>query len=136
MQAAQITLKGGVEMKIFLAAAAILAWLFGAMLLFAPAQFYAPTGIAMTPMSATVAQAHGATLIGLGLVNWLARTADRRGLIAVLAGNLLVQIASLGVVVRTMMLGAGTAVAPGVVIHVTLGVLFAWFLVRLKSTAE
>jgi hypothetical protein len=134
MQAAQITLKGGVEMKIFLAAAAILAWLFGAMLLFAPAQFYAPTGIAMTPMSATVAQAHGATLIGLGLVNWLARTADRRGLIAVLAGNLLVQIASLGVVVRTMMLGAGTAVAPGVVIHVTLGVLFAWFLVRPKST--
>jgi len=121
-------------MKIFLAAAAILAWLFGAMLLFAPAQFYAPTGIAMTPMSATVAQAHGATLIGLGLVNWLARTADRRGLIAVLAGNLLVQIASLGVVLRTMMLGAGTAVAPGVAIHVTLGALFAWFLVRLKST--
>jgi hypothetical protein len=75
-------------------------------------------------------------LIGLGLVNWLARTADRRGLIAVLAGNLLVQIASLGVVLRTMMLGAGTAVAPGVAIHVTLGVLFAWFLVRLKSTAE
>ena len=123
-------------MKVFLAAAAVLAWLFGAMLLFIPGQFYAQTGIVMTPMSSTVAQAHGATLIGLGLINWLSRNADRRGLIAVLAGNLLVQVASLAIVVRTMTLGAGRAVAPGVVIHVILGSLFAWFLVRVISSHE
>jgi len=117
-------------MKWFLGLSAVLAWLFGALLLFMPAQFYAPAGIAMTPMSATVAQAHGATLIGLGLINWLARDADRDGLVAVLAGNLLVQIASLGVILRTMSLGAGSAVAPGLVIHVTLGALFCWFLIR------
>lgn len=115
-------------MKIFLAVAAILAWMFGAMLLLIPAQFYAPTGIVMTPMIATLAQAHGATLIGLGFIDWFARGADRKGLIAVLGGNLAVQILSLFVVFRTMALGAGAAVAPGVVIHVVLGCFFALFL--------
>ncbi len=120
-------------MKIFLTIAAILAWLFGAMLLLMPAQFYAPTGISMTPMIATLAQAHGATLIGLGVIDWLARHADKRGLIAVLGGNLVVQILSLVVVVRTMQLGAGAAVAPGVVIHVVLGSLFGFFLFRARK---
>ncbi len=120
-------------MKIFISIAAILAWLFGAMLLIAPADMYAPTGIAMTPMIATLAQAHGATLVGLGVVNWLARNADRQGLIAVLTGNLVVQVLSLGVVIRTMLLGAGLAVAPGLVIHVVLGSLFAIFLVRVRK---
>lgn len=121
-------------MKLFLSIAAILAWLFGCMLLIAPAQFYAPAGIAMTPMVATLAQAHGATLIGLGVINWLARHAEKKGLIAVLGGNFVVQLLSLGVVLRTMQLGAGMAVAPGVVIHVVLGSLFAFFLLRARAT--
>ncbi len=121
-------------MKIFLAIAAILAWLFGAALLVVPDKFYAPTGIAMTPMLATLAQAHGATLIGLGFIDWLAREADKRGLIAVLAGNLVVQLLSLGVVLRTLALGAGSAVAPGVVIHVVLGALFAFFLLKARKS--
>ena len=116
-------------MKHFLAIAAMLDWLFGLMLVAIPAQFYAPTGIAMTPLIATIAQAHGATLIGLGVVSWLARHADRSGVTAVLTGNLVVQILSLAVVLRTMQLGVGTAVAPGVVIHVVLGSLFGYFLV-------
>ena len=115
-------------MNIFLMIAAALAWLIGAALLLVPEQFYLPTGIAMTPMIATVAQAHGATLVGLGVVNWLARGADRQGTTAVLTGNLVVQVLSLFVVLRTMQLGAGTAVLPGVVIHVVLGSLFAFFL--------
>lgn len=119
-------------MKLFLSIAAILAWIFGAMLLLIPANFYTPTGIAMTPMIATIAQAHGATLVGLGVIDWLARNAERQGLVAVLAGNLVVQILSLAVVVRTMLLGAGTAVAPGVVIHVVLGGFFVYFLVRAR----
>lgn len=117
-------------MKLFISISAVLAWLFGAALLFVPARFYEPTGIVFTPMLATVAQAHGATLIGLGVVNWLARASDRRGIVAVLAGNLVVQVLSLYVVVHTMQLGAGAAVAPGVVIHVALGGLFAFFLTR------
>jgi hypothetical protein len=120
------------SINIFLAIAAVLAWLIGGMLLLMPEQFYAPTGIAMTPMLATVAQAHGATLVGLGVVNWLARGTDRRGAVAVLAGNLVVQVLSLFVVFRTMQLGAGAAVLPGVVIHVVLGSLFAFFLLRAR----
>lgn len=119
-------------MKLFLSIAGVLAWLFGAMLLFAPARFYQPTGMVLTPMLATLAQAHGATLIGMGTVIWLARNANGQGLIAVLAGNLVVQALSLAVVIRTMALGAGAAVAPGVVIHVVLGSFFLFFLLRAR----
>jgi hypothetical protein len=118
--------------KVFISIAAVLAWIFGAALLLAPAKFYAPAGILFTPMLATVAQAHGATLFGLGVVNWLGRNADKKGLIAILAGNLVVQILSLFVVLRTMTLGAGSAVAPGVVIHVVLGGLFGFFLIKTR----
>jgi hypothetical protein len=103
------------------------------MLLWAPAKFYAPTGIVMTPLLATIAQAHGATLLGVRVIDWMAREAEGRGLTAVLGGNLVIQILSLGVVFRTMALGAGSAVVPGVVIHVVLGSLFAVFLVRARG---
>lgn len=123
-------------MRLFISIAAVMALLFGAALLLVPAQFDAPTGIAFTPMLGTIAQAHGATLVGLGVVNWLARDADRKSIIAILGGNLVAQVLSLYVVIRTMSLGAGSAVAPGVVIHVVLGGLFAFFLNRtLQSRA-
>ncbi len=123
-------------MKLFLAIAAALAWLFGAALLFAPGPFYAPTGIVMTPQLATIAQAHGATLVGIGVIDWLAREADHRGLVAVLSGNLVVQTLSLVVVLRTMALGAGAAVAPGVVIHVVLGSFFIFFLMKVRHAKQ
>jgi hypothetical protein len=122
-------------MKIFLAITAILAWLFGAMLLLQPVAFYAPTGMVLTPMLATLAQAHGATLVGLGFVNWFGRNADRNGLFAVLAGNLVVQVLSLVVVVITMRLGAGMKVAPAIGIHGVLGALYLFFLTRLPRRA-
>ena len=119
-------------MKLFMSIAAVLAWLFGAALLLAPAKFYEPTGIALSPLLATVAQAHGATLFGLGVINWLARSAERRGLIAVLTGNLTVQVLSLLVVLHTMSLGAGAGVTPGIIIHLVLGSLFGFFLLRVR----
>lgn len=117
-------------MKTFLSVAAVLAWLFGAMLLLNPAGFYAPTGMELTPMLATLAQAHGATLVGMGVVIWMARGLAGAAIRPVLAGNLVVQILSLGVVLRTMSLGAGPKVLPGVVIHVTLGAFYTWYLLR------
>jgi hypothetical protein len=119
--------------RIFLSIAAVLAWLFGAMLLLAPGPFYAPTGLTMTPMVAPVAQAHGATLVGLGVITWMARGANRRGLRAVLTGNLVVQILSLGVAIRTVMVGAGAGATPSIFIHVVLGVLFLFFLLQTKK---
>lgn len=115
-------------MRVFLAVAAVFAWIVGSMLIFFPGEFYAPTGIQMTPMIATLAQAHGATLLGMGLIDWLARNAEKSGVVAVLGGNLLTQVLSLGVILRTMTLGAGVAVAPGIVIHVVLAGTFCYFL--------
>lgn len=119
-------------MKIFLAVAALLAWLFGLMLLLNPVKFYAPMGLALTPMLATLAQAHGATLIGLGVIDWIARGATGRGLVAVLTGNLVVQVLSLLVALRTMQLGAGLGMSPAILVHVVLGGLFAFFLMRTR----
>ena len=120
-------------MKIFLSIAAVFAWLFGAMLLLAPGPFYAPTGLAMTPMVASIAQAHGATLVGLGVITWMARGANRQGLVAVLTGNLVVQILSLGVAIRTVMLGGGPSATPSIFIHVVLGAFFLFFLLQAKK---
>ncbi|MGB8400432.1 hypothetical protein [Bradyrhizobium sp.] len=71
--------------------------------------------------------------LGLGVIDWMARDTDRQGRLAVLAGNLVVQILSLLVVVRTMLLGAGSAMAPGIVIHVVLGALFGYFLIQARK---
>lgn len=116
-------------MKIFLSIAAVLAWLFGAGLLLAPEGFYAPLHTTITPLIATIAQAHGATLVGLGTLNWFARNAKDEGLKAVLIGNLVVQILSLAIAIRTFsMVGGG--VAPALVIHTVLGSAFALFLFK------
>ncbi|HZP18083.1 MAG TPA: hypothetical protein VFB00_08970 [Terriglobales bacterium] len=123
-------------MKVFLAITATLAWIFGIALLLAPAKFYAPMGLVLTPMLATIAQAHGATLFGLGVINWRARSAEGRGLAAVLGGNLVVQVLSLLVVIRAMMLGAGAAVAPAILTHVVLGGLFLFFLLRFRRSVN
>jgi len=83
-----------------------------------------------------VAQAHGATLIGLGLINWLGRdVTDRPGLVAILGGNLLVQVLSLAIAIRTIDLGAGSRMAPSIFVHVALGGGFAYFLSRLRKAA-
>jgi hypothetical protein len=120
-------------MRVFLLIAGILACLFGAALLLVPAAFYQPTGIEMTPRIATLPQAHGATLFGLGIFNILVRKADTAGLKAAFAGNFVAQILSILVVIRTMILGPGMAVLPGVFIHMLLGSLCAWFYLKLRS---
>jgi hypothetical protein len=121
-------------MKIFLAIAAVMAWLIGAMLLLAPAPFYAPLEITVTDKIAAMAQAQGAILIGLGVTTWMARQAEGRGLVAVLAGNAVVQVLSLGVAVRIASLAPKAA--GSVLIHVVLGGFFLFFLFRARRAAS
>lgn len=118
-----------------LVASAILAWLFAGMLLFASARFEAPIGIEMNDKIATIAQAQGAILAGLGVIDFLcSRVSDRQALRAVVLGNLVVQILSLGVAGRALVLGIFPAsAAPSVVIHVVLGALFAVAMVKLRA---
>ena len=117
--------------------AAVLAWLFGAMLLFAPGPFFAPIGIAVDDKIATIAQNQGAALIAIGVIDFLARrVTDRDALRAVLWGNIVVQALSLAVAVRALALGIFPPKgAPSVVIHVVLGALFALALRRPPVTA-
>lgn len=113
-------------MKLFLSLLSMMTGAIALALMFAPDSFYRPTGIPMTAMVATLAQAHGATLAGLGLATWLSRSLQGRALRPILAGNLLMQLVSLAVVIRTAMLGAGAAVVPGVVLHVVIASGLAW----------
>jgi len=116
-------------MKLFLAVSAVLAWAIGCALLFAPAPFLAPMGIRVTPAIAVTGQAQGAILVGLGAINWLARSAAGPALRAVLAGNLVVQVLSWIVIVRALALGIVPAQNAGaVVIHTALAAGFAYFL--------
>lgn len=124
------------DMRLFLGIAAVLAWLFGLMLLLAPSQFYAPVGITLTPMLATIPQAHGATLIGLGTINWFGRRAEESGLTAILVGNLVTQVLSFAVAVRIAMLGAGSSATPAFAIHTVLGTAFVVVLVRARRTSS
>ena len=123
-------------MKILLAISALLAWAIGAMLVFAPAKFMAGNGIAIDDRIATIAQAQGVILIGLGLVNWLVRKSDDLvALRAVLAANLFVQVASIAVNVHALALHLVSESAAGtVVMHAILGAAFAIFLVRARRT--
>jgi hypothetical protein len=116
-------------MKIFLIVSALLAWLFGAALLFASAAFLAPMGIQATPAVAVSAQAQGAILIGLGVINWRARNLHGSAAEPVLAGNFVVQLLSLIVIGRAILLGIVPPQNAGaVVIHVLLGTGFMYFL--------
>ncbi|HTG54116.1 MAG TPA: hypothetical protein VL980_04660, partial [Gemmatimonadaceae bacterium] len=63
------------------------------------------------------------------------RGAEGRGLQAVLAGNLVVQILSFAVAYRTMTLGAGAGVYPAFAIHTVLGACYAFFLAKSGRSA-
>src|SRR5438876_783290 len=118
-------------MKIFLAISAVLAWVFGAALLFATPAFLAPMGIDVTPAIAVSGQAQGAILIGLGVINWIARQMPSHQLKAVLMGNFVVQLLSLLVIARALVLHAIPAQNIGAVaVHTLLGAGFLYFLWR------
>ena len=113
---------------------AVLAWLFALMLLFNARGFEAPVGIDVNEKVATIAQAQGAILLGLGVINWLARNATEiRTLGPVLGGNLVVQCASLAVAARAVLTGIFPIQgAPAIFIHLLLGSAFVIALFRVR----
>jgi hypothetical protein len=116
-------------MRVFLAVSAVLAWVFGGALLFATSQFFAPMGVGVTPAIAVIGQAQGAILLGLGVINWMARHESGPAVRPVLAGNLVVQLTSLAVIARALALRIVPAQNAGaVVIHTLLGAGYLYFL--------
>ncbi|SRR2546430_7918087 len=112
----------------------IAAVVFGLALFVSPESMLAGFGLA-TPVAAKVLSRDvGATLIGLGVINWMARNASGEALRALLVGNVVVQ--ALELVINTYEIVAGDLpgqAAPGLLIHLVLG---AGFIFAMRSTSS
>jgi hypothetical protein len=122
--------------RVVLIIGAAMALLFGLLLTLMPDQMLAGFGLDAPTAARVLSRDVGVTLVGLGLLNWLARNATGSTLRALLIANLFVQIAEL--VVNGAELAVGDLPAPaagGLVIHIVLGALFAWALLRSPAVA-
>lgn len=115
----------------FLAISAILALLFGLGFLFLPGQSVTGFGIEATPAVISFARAVGATLVGLAILNWMARN-DRMSvsLRAILWANFVIQ--GLSAILNILDITSGV-VNPaggwfGEAIHVLLAIGFLYYL--------
>jgi hypothetical protein len=103
----------------------IAAMLFGVAGLVFPESELAAFGLAATAEARVLARASGATLIGLGVINWMARNATGEALRALLVGNVVVQ--ALGVLINGYEIAVRelpTQGAGGLLIHLVLGAVF------------
>jgi hypothetical protein len=104
---------------------AVLAFIFGAALALLPDQMLAGFGLGTPKEALVVSRDVGVTLIGLGIINWLARNATGDALRGLLWGNIFIQVAE--TVVNGWEVAAGIlpgSAAGGLVIHVALAVVF------------
>ena len=101
------------------------ALLFGLALFVTPESMLAGFGVVAPASTKVLARDVGATLIGLGVINWLARNATGEAVRALLVGNVVVQ--ALEFVINTYEIVAGDLpgqAAPGLLIHLVLGAIF------------
>ena len=96
----------------------IAAVVFGLALLVFPTAMLANFGLGTAEEAKVLSRDVGATLIGLGVINWMARNATGEPLRALLVGNVVVQ--ALEIVVGDL----PTQAAGGLVIHLVLGAVF------------
>ena len=104
---------------------AIAAFVFGLALLVFPTTMLAGFGLATPNEAVVLSRDVGSTLIGLGVINWMARNATGAPLRAILVGNVVVQ--ALELVVNGYEIAAAALPAqavPGLVIHLVLGAIF------------
>ena len=112
----------------------VAALLFGLALLVFPTSMLAGFGLAVPTEAKVLSRDVGATLIGLGVINWMARNATGEALRALLVGNVVVQ--ALELVVNGYEIVAGelpAQAAGGLLIHLVLG---AVFVLAMRSSAS
>src|SRR5437867_8534002 len=117
--------------RVVLIIGAVAALLFGLALVLLPAQMLAGFGLGAPAAAQVLSRDVGVTLIGLAVLNWLGRNATGEALRAILVANIFVQAAEL--VVNGIELAVGdlpSTAAGGLIIHIVLGALFLWALVR------
>ena len=111
--------------KLALTIGAVLATIFGLALALTPEQMLSGFGMAATGSALVLSRDIGVTLLGLAVINWLARDATGAALRAVLAGNLVIQTLEFVVNGLEVLAGALPAqAAGGVILHLALGVVF------------
>lgn len=103
----------------------IAAVIFGLGLLVFPTSMLAGFGLAVPVEAKVLSRDVGATLIGLGVINWMARRATGDALRALLVGNVVVQALELlingyEIAVRDL----PTQAAGGLLVHLVLGAVF------------
>jgi hypothetical protein len=103
----------------------VAAIVFGLALLVFPTTMLANFGLSASGEAKVLSRDVGATLIGLGVINWMARNATGAALRALLVGNVVVQ--ALELVVNGYEIAIGdlpSQAAGGLLIHLILGVVF------------
>jgi hypothetical protein len=114
----------------------VAAFVFGLALLVFPTSTLAGFGLPVSTEARVLSRDVGATLIGLGVINWVARNATGEALRALLVGNVVIQALEFVINGFEIVVGELPAqAAPGLVIHLALGVVFV-LAMRSMSTSE
>jgi hypothetical protein len=103
----------------------VAAIVFGLGLLVFPTTMLANFGLGISAGAKVLSRDVGATLIGLGVINWMARNATGDALRALLVGNVVIQ--ALELVVNAYEIAVGdltTQAAGGLLIQLVLGAVF------------
>jgi hypothetical protein len=101
------------------------ALLFGLALFVSPDSMLSGFGVATSVPATVLARDVGATLIGLGVLNWMARNATGEVLRALLVGNVVVQALELLINAYEIVRGdLPMQAAGGLVIHLVLAAIF------------
>jgi hypothetical protein len=117
--------------KVSLVIGAVAAALFGLLLFFLPTQMLGGFGLAAPKEAVVLSRDVGAVLIGLGVLNWMARDATGAALRGLLVGNIVVQVVEIAGNGYELAVGdLPTVAAPGILIHVVIGLVFVLALVR------
>jgi hypothetical protein len=103
----------------------VAAVVFGLALFVSPESMLAGFGLSTPAAAKVLSRDVGATLIGLGVINWMARNATGDVLRALLVGNVVVQALELLINAYEIVVGdLPTQAAPGLIIHLVLGAVF------------
>lgn len=111
--------------KLALTIGAVAAAIFGLLLGLMPEQMLKGFGLATPPEAVVVMRDIGVTLLGLAVINWMARDASGPAVRAILVGNVVVQVLELAIngwEIATKALPSPAA--PGLLIHAALAIVF------------
>jgi len=122
-----------VSPRLALMIGAVAAFIFGLALTVFPTTILAGFGLAVPDAAVVLSRDVGVTLIGLGVINWMARNVTGEAMRAILVGNVVVQALELVVNAGEIAVGAlPVQAAGGLVIHLVLGAIFVLAMTRAR----